>query len=335
MQSIYKKIARSLGELCPEPRFGRIPSQIASIEFMSREYDLPIEGRVVLDAGSGLGTRSMIFALLGAKRVYSVEVDEESVAVLRSNIERWSGREPRLKNIEPVISEVQDFLPAVSPHLIYSNEILSHMDDRQSFYDYCHRVLENKGALFISDSNNGRNARISRSRKSMWRKAEAENGEIYESRKELIRRRLPTLDDSQIQHLTLNTCYKKPHEIDEIVERYLTQGKLEEESRFMEGKAPLDPEHGFLPTESLVEPFETAMQLESMGFEVRLIPYFCGAKRGALKPINRIGKCLPLKLSFRYARTIHISALKTEDSSRLSREIPEGKTPHNGHREII
>jgi predicted RNA methylase len=77
----------------------------------------------------------MIFALLGAKKVYSVEVDEESVAILRSNIERLSGREPLLENIEPVASEVQDFLPAVPPHLIYSNEVLSHMDDRQSFYD--------------------------------------------------------------------------------------------------------------------------------------------------------------------------------------------------------
>jgi hypothetical protein len=160
----------------------------------------------------------------------------------------------------------------------------------------------------------------------MWCEAESVNGEIYRSRKELIRKRFPALRDSEAQHLTLNTCYKKPHEIDEIVEYYLTQGKLKEESGFTEGKAPLDPEHGFLPTESLIEPFETARRLESLGFEVRLIPYFCGAKRTVLKPINQIGKYLPLKLSFRYARTIHISAVKTEDSSRLSREIPEGKT---------
>ncbi|MCK4307607.1 methyltransferase domain-containing protein [candidate division WOR-3 bacterium] len=285
-------------------------AQIGSIGLMSRECGLKIEDQIVLDAGCGFGTRSMIFALLGAKKVYSVDVDKVRLNGLKSHLESWELSYHPLKNIEIAISEVQSFSPALAPTLIYSNEIISHLWNREEFYNHSYEILSKGGTLYISDTNNSLNKRISSHREALWREAEAPKGTIYEGRKRFIKSNFPEFKDSEIDYLTMNTCYQKPDEIIEAVKYYIDEEKLKKESSFIEDRAPFDPEYDFLPCEGLIDFFETKAYLEKLGFKVELFPHFCGAKRPILRPINSFSRLFPLMFSLRYARAVHIVATK-------------------------
>jgi len=288
----------------------KLISQIGSIELMTRECGLRIDDQIVLDAGCGFGTRSMLFAILGAKKVYAVDVDGKRLNGVKSHLESWELIYSFLKNIELSLSEIQNFSPFLAPTLIYSNEIVSHLWDREKFYNHSYDILSEKGILYISDTNNSLNKRISSQRNTLWNKAEAPNGTIHQGRKKFIKSNFSELKDSEVDYLTTNTCYQKPDEIISAIKYYIAQGKLERESRFIEGTAPLDPEYDFLPCEGLIDSFETKEYLENLGFRVKIFPHFCGAKRPVLRPVNSFSQLFPLSVSLKYARAVHIVATK-------------------------
>ena len=61
-----------------------------------------IKGKVVADLGAGTGVLTVGALLLGAKKVYAVEVDPEAVEVLKENVKGFD-------NVEVIVGDVSEF----------------------------------------------------------------------------------------------------------------------------------------------------------------------------------------------------------------------------------
>ncbi|MFA4640829.1 METTL5 family protein [Pyrococcus kukulkanii] len=80
----------------------RTPGNAAS-ELLWLAYSLgDIEGKVVADLGAGTGVLTLGALLLGAKKVYAVEVDPEAIEVLKENVEDFD-------NVEVIVGDVSEF----------------------------------------------------------------------------------------------------------------------------------------------------------------------------------------------------------------------------------
>jgi len=72
----------------PELEQYRTPGNVAAELLWLAHSQGDIAGRVVADLGAGTGVLTVGACLLGAGRVYAVEVDGDAVEVLRGNVER-------------------------------------------------------------------------------------------------------------------------------------------------------------------------------------------------------------------------------------------------------
>ncbi|NJE11241.1 METTL5 family protein [Thermococcus sp. MAR1] len=72
----------------PELEQYRTPGNVAAELLWMAHSQGDIAGRVLADLGAGTGVLSVGACLLGAEKVYAVEVDGDAVEVLRGNIER-------------------------------------------------------------------------------------------------------------------------------------------------------------------------------------------------------------------------------------------------------
>ncbi|WP_048055248.1 METTL5 family protein [Pyrococcus sp. NA2] len=70
----------------------RTPGNAAS-DLLWLAYSLgDIEGKVIADLGAGTGVLSYGALLLGAKKVYAVEIDSEAVEILKENLKEFKGK---------------------------------------------------------------------------------------------------------------------------------------------------------------------------------------------------------------------------------------------------
>jgi 2-polyprenyl-3-methyl-5-hydroxy-6-metoxy-1,4-benzoquinol methylase len=110
----------------------------------------------VLDAGSGFGTLSMLYACMGAE-VTAVDLSEERVKVSRRRLELF---ERRTRRLLPVRFERVDVTEDIeSRHdLVWVYNAISHIDPVERFLQRVVRHLTPRGALVIGDLNGGNSA---------------------------------------------------------------------------------------------------------------------------------------------------------------------------------
>jgi len=89
----------------PELEQYRTPGDVAA-ELLWMAYSLgDIEGKAVADLGAGTGVLTVGACLLGARKVYAVEIDGEAVEILRRNVENAGTR----NCVEVVHADVSSF----------------------------------------------------------------------------------------------------------------------------------------------------------------------------------------------------------------------------------
>ncbi len=84
------------------------PSHIAADILFFAYMQGDIENKSVADLGAGTGIFSVGACLLGAEKIYAVEIDGDAVEVLKDNIERFG-----CSNIEIIQGPVESFLVGV------------------------------------------------------------------------------------------------------------------------------------------------------------------------------------------------------------------------------
>jgi putative methylase len=62
-----------------------------------------VEGKIIADLGAGTGIFTIGAALLGAKRLYAVEIDKDAIEILRRNLERYEVK------AQVIAGDVRDF----------------------------------------------------------------------------------------------------------------------------------------------------------------------------------------------------------------------------------
>lgn len=84
-------------------------------------------GKRVLDAGCGIGTMAITFAMNGAMRVVAVDISEKSVEIARKRAKALGLREDRLRFIVSPIEELCRHLPPEKKFdLVYSFGVIHH-----------------------------------------------------------------------------------------------------------------------------------------------------------------------------------------------------------------
>lgn len=271
------------------------------------------QDKVILDAGCGFGAVSIIFALMGARKVWGVDISERMLDTFNKIIHRYELGDC----IETRLTSVTDTgIPDRSVDMVLSNEAISHFDDVDGFLRESVRVLVSGGVILIADGNNGSNPWIARFTQEVWNRFE--NGPVgqvhghrvsepyVETRRWIIRSIAPDLSESAVEQLARNTFGMVKAEIAEAIRKYQQSGEMPD-SIFAPGRVPRNPESGAY-IERLFKPSELARHIEAFGFDARYYAYFGGAKGNPLiRVINAAGMALtPFSISF--ARAFRIVA---------------------------
>jgi len=113
-----------------------------------------LEGRGrILDAGSGYGTESLLFSLLGSE-VTGVELVPERAQVAKSRIEYFASVWNAPLRLQFVNADILRYLEKAEPFdIIWVMEAISHIHPPDVFLDLVGRKLKKGGKIIISDPN--------------------------------------------------------------------------------------------------------------------------------------------------------------------------------------
>ena len=107
----------------------------------------------ILDAGSGYGTESLLFSLLG-RRVVGVELVPVRVELARSRVPFFRSVCDFPLNIEFVNANILRFLRTSEPFdVIWAMEAISHIYPPEDFFRMARESLKPGGRLIVSDPN--------------------------------------------------------------------------------------------------------------------------------------------------------------------------------------
>ena len=119
---------------------------IDGIEYMFDQ--IPLDGKVALDIGCGLG--GVVFYLAGkyAMNVTGLEVNPWMVEEVKKRIP------PLLKNSVHFLLSTNNHhwpIPKERYDLIYSKGVFTHLEVKDGVFQECHRLLKDEGLLVITD----------------------------------------------------------------------------------------------------------------------------------------------------------------------------------------
>lgn len=255
-----------------------------------------IKGKVIMDAGCGAGTFSVLLGLLGAQKVYAVDYYTDCI-----DSTNFLAKSANLDNIETIESDIGELkLPANSVDGIFSVEAISHYRHYDAFLEIAGRITRKDGFLIIRDGNNGASPSVRRKNYRLWDVFENYPGAIslyghskgetcyLDQRKEIIREQFPELSPEQVTEYASFTFGYAKETIIEAVNQFM-RNNFSQKSEFRRGVCPLDP---ILDTymEYLFNPKELKRELAQYGFKARVIS--SGPARSDLRWLQAIWEWL-------------------------------------------
>ena len=271
-----------------------------------------VQGRVVVDAGSGFGMVANLLAAWGAERVWAIDVHERMVRshalVNRAHFAELAAR------VVPLVADSGRLpLPAASADLVTCIEGVSLFYDADAFLDECARVLRPGGWVVISDGHNGANPAVRAQHEELWERLErgpmGRFGEVdvpepmVSRRERLIRDRFPALAPELVSTLAEHTSCMDRAQITAAVREHLAGGPLPA-SPYRRGMCPRELEWGYC-LEQLFDPRDLAARLTKRGFAAQALPHFGGAANELVNAANTLLRALP---TFRWARGYRVVA---------------------------
>ncbi|GIV17979.1 MAG: hypothetical protein KatS3mg022_3414 [Armatimonadota bacterium] len=272
------------------------------------------QDKVILDAGCGYGVIAIILMLMGARKVWGLDISEERLTTFRRMIQdhRLAERlDAQLRGVEDTGLEDR------SVDAVVSNEAISHYYDVEAFLREAARVLKPGGVLLIADGNNAANPLRRRDTEEIWNRFEnGPAGEVHghkletpygEMRRQIIRSAAPDLPAQTVDQPAQETAYMKQEQIVHAVNEYLTTGKLPG-SRFDRRRCPVNPVSGAY-MERMFHPAQLAREIEQYGFRAKYYAALGGAIPTWLSVPSRLFTALtPLTLPI--ARAFRIVAVR-------------------------
>ena len=273
-----------------------------------------VEGKVVVDAGSGFGMVANLLAAWGARHVLALEVHTPMARThARVNARHFPGLAGRVSVIR---GDAMRFpLRTAGADLVLSIEAVSHYFDVDTFLDECARVLRPGGQVVVSDGNNGANPWLRAHTVELWRRfeegPEGTFGEhevpepMVKRRERLLRADFPELDAARVAELARLTSGMDRAGMRASVGAHLAGGPAPA-SPYRRGQCPREPEWGYL-LEQLFDGRDLAARLARRGFEARALPHFGGAANDLVHAANLVLRALP---THRWARAYRVVARK-------------------------
>ncbi len=117
-------------ELLPGEAFGDLSHP--TTELMLQLMKDQVNGKVVLDIGSGSGILTIISAMLEAKAAYGVEIDQTALEHSHKNLS--------LNNLQHVYFYSPEAVPLITPDLILCNMISSEQEVAYTYYPHFQNV---------------------------------------------------------------------------------------------------------------------------------------------------------------------------------------------------
>lgn len=297
-------VARKYHNLADPVRGPRL-RRLLEYELALASFD--VEGRVVLDAGCGAGTFTLLFALAGAARVVALDLFPANVETL-ARVAAEFGLPIDARHADVACSG----LDAHSVDLAYCVEAISHFNPWEAALDEFVRVLAPRGTVFVGDGNNGANPTVRRRILDFWQ--QTERGPFTTERTYtghylpyvfrrwmLIRSHFPQASDEQVFQLGLHTSHLGGQPLLDACRLYLEGGELPGPA-YARGQSivrPEDEQHNEEP----VHPRDIVRRLRAQGLEAHAYAHLGLNRHPLLKHANRavvaLGS-LPLMLSERY-----------------------------------
>jgi 2-polyprenyl-3-methyl-5-hydroxy-6-metoxy-1,4-benzoquinol methylase len=120
------------------------------IERVFSSTNLIRKGLKILDAGCGLGTESLLFAILGGQ-VVGIDLAEERIRVAKERIKYYETQYKKSLEISFKIENI--FNHRNKYDIIWINEAISHIDPVEKFLKLCYINLNTNGRIIIADAN--------------------------------------------------------------------------------------------------------------------------------------------------------------------------------------
>lgn len=257
---------------------------------------VPIAGADVLDAGCGPGIYAVALAALGARRVLAIDRFPHHVDAL-AELARRAQLPIEVRDDDAARVNAPD----ASFDLIYCREAISHFADWAGFVHECVRLLRPRGAVVVSDGNNGANLLVRRRIRAAWLRSERgpfdpatfppERPLPYLFRRwMMIRRELPGLPDEQLFRLGMHTTTLGGRDLREALRRYAESGHAPS-LEYRPGMSVRRPEDGQRDEEP-IDPRELARRWRASGLDARVHPHFGFGRGSWLRAVNALARPL-------------------------------------------